>query len=132
MLNTINLQGRITDDPEIKQTTNGVSVVSFTLAVDRNYQSGSDKKTDFINCVAWRGTADFICRNFNRGKMMVVNGSLQTRSYIASDGSKRYVTEVVVSEVFFAGDKGKANTNDYNGFEEQELTEIDDMDDLPF
>lgn len=110
MLNKILLQGRLTDTPELKSTPNGVNVTSFTLAVDRDYQSGGEKQTDFINCVAWRNTADFICKYFEKGRMLIACGSLQVRSYTAQDGSKRYVSEVVIESVNFGGDKPKEQT----------------------
>lgn len=105
MLNNVNLQGRLTADPELKKTPSGVSVTTFKLAVDRNYQSNGERETDFPAIVAWRGTAEFICRNFTKGKMIIVNGSIQTRTYKAQDGSNRYATEVVADNVYFAGDK---------------------------
>lgn len=105
MLNKVILMGRLTKDPELKSTPQGVSVATFTLAVDRNYTQGEERKADFPNCVAWRGTAEFICRNFNKGKMIAVVGELQTRSWDAPDGKKGYATEVIVNEAYFAGDK---------------------------
>lgn len=108
MLNNVNLCGRLTATPELKKTPNGVSVTTFTLAVDRDYSNGDERQADFINVVAWRGTAEFIDKYFAKGKMMIVSGSLQTRNYTANDGSKRYITEVVAERCYFAGDK---NTN---------------------
>ncbi len=105
MLNKVILQGRLTADPELKSTQTGVSVCSFTLAVDRSY---GEKKADFINCVAWRNTAEFISKYFGKGKMLIAVGELQVRQYQAQDGSKRYATEVIVNEVNFAGDAAKA------------------------
>lgn len=104
-LNKTILCGRITANPELKSSPQGVSVLPFTLAVDRNYNNGGERKADFINCVAWRGTAEFIARNFSKGKMMMVVGELQTRSWDKPDGTKGYATEVIVSEAYFAGDK---------------------------
>lgn len=116
MLNKVILQGRLTAEPELKATQTGVSVCSFTLAVDRSY---GDKQTDFINCVAWRNTAEFICKYFGKGKMMVAVGELQVRQYKAQDGSKRYATEVIVNEVNFAGDSNNTKPADdtEKGFE---------------
>ena len=109
-MNSVNLMGRITAEPELKTTPNGVSVVSFTLAVDRSYTpKGQEKQTDFINCVAWRNTAEFISRYFSKGQRMAVKGELQQRSFTANDGSKRSVYEVVVDEAFFCESK-KENT----------------------
>ena len=104
MLNKVILQGRLTADPELKATQAGVSVCSFTLAVDRSY---GEKKADFINCVAWRNTAEFISKYFNKGKMMLACGELQVRQYTTNNGEKRYAIEVMVSEVNFAGDSSK-------------------------
>lgn len=116
MLNKVILQGRLTAEPELKATQTGVSVCSFTLAVDRSY---GDKQADFINCVAWRNTAEFICKYFGKGKMMVACGELQVRQYTAQDGSKRYATEVIVNEVNFAGDNNNTKPADdtEKGFE---------------
>lgn len=95
--------GRITATPELKQTVTGTSVVSFTIAIDRNSQE--EKATDFINCVAWRQTAEFICRYFPKGKMICVEGSIQVRTYKTQSGETRTATEVVVDRAHFAGDK---------------------------
>ena len=105
MLHKVLLQGRLTADPELKHTQGGVSVTSFTIAVDRAYRSGEERQADFITIVAWRNTAEFICRYFGKGKMIVVDGKLQVRNWSTQDGSKRYATEVVADEVHFAGDK---------------------------
>ncbi|MDP4118341.1 MAG: single-stranded DNA-binding protein [Bacillota bacterium] len=107
MLNKVILMGRLTRDPELRSTPSGVSVVSFTLAVDRDYtKQGEEKKTDFINIVAWRNTADFVAKYFTKGQLVVVSGRLQVRSWDdASSGQKRYATDVVADEVFFAESK---------------------------
>ena len=109
MINSTVLMGRLTATPEVKTTTNnGVSVVSFTLAVDRAYQKkGEEKKTDFINCVAWRTTAEFIGKYFTKGQMMAVTGELQTRNYEDKNGNKRTATEVIVNQVSFCGSKAE-------------------------
>ena len=99
------LMGRITKDLELKTTQSGVSVLSFTIAVDRKYKDANGNKvTDFINIVAWRNTAEFIAKHFGKGRMILVVGELQVRQY-ESDGQKRYVTEVVTDEVHFTGEK---------------------------
>lgn len=98
MINTVVLQGRLTSTPELRKTPNGVSVCSFTLACDD--RSGTDKKTDFINCVAWRSTADFINKYFSKGLLVAVDGRLVSRSY-EKDGVKRYVTEVLIESAHF-------------------------------
>ena len=106
MLNKVILMGRLTKDPELRNTPNGVSVASFTLAVDRNYaKPGEDKETDFINIVAWRNTADFVSKYFTKGQLVAVCGKLQVRSWEDTSGQKRYATDVVADEVFFAESK---------------------------
>ena len=110
MLNKVFLMGRLTRDPEQRMTQNGVSVVSFTLAVDRDFQrQGEERQADFINCVAFRNTADFIKRFFVKGQLMCVGGSIQTRTWEGQDGKKNYVTEVIVSEAHFTGDRRDNN-----------------------
>lgn len=104
MLNSVNLQGRIANDLQLKTTPNGVMVLSFSLAVQSNRKNEQgDYVSYFIDCVAWRSTAEFIARHFSKGDMIVIAGELTKRSYIAQDGGKRYVTEVVISEAHFAG-----------------------------
>ena len=100
MLNKVILMGRLTADPEVRQTPNGISVLSFSIAVDRNY-SKAEKKTDFINLVAWRQTAEFIGRFFTKGQMIAVEGSIQTRNYEDKTGAKRTAFEVVVDPVSY-------------------------------
>lgn len=115
MLNRVILMGRLTADPDLRQTTGGTSVVSFSIAVDRDYAaSGEDRQTDFINLVAWRQTAEFISKYFAKGKMIAVEGKIQTRNYTDANGNKRYVTEVLVDRAYFA-DSNKATSNN-NGF----------------
>ena len=127
-MNSICIMGRITKAPELKTTTTGTSVLSFTVAVDRNYQKqGEEKQTDFINCVAWRTTAEFIAKYFAKGQMIALTGELQTRSYEDKDGNKRTATEVVASKVSFCGDKKKENTSTADI-----SLAIEDNDDLPF
>lgn len=103
MLNKITLMGRLTRDPELRRTDSGVSVTSFTLAVDRDFTSKTtgEKETDFIDCVAWRGTAEFISRYFEKGKMAVVSGNLQIRNWTDKEGNKRKNAEVIVSDIYF-------------------------------
>ena len=106
-MNSICLMGRLTGDPELKTTQNGVSVTSFSVAVDRAYRSKEqERQTDFINCVAWRNTAEFISRYFRKGQRIALQGSLQSRKYTANDGSQRTVYEVVVDNAFFCESKG--------------------------
>ena len=149
MLNVAVVMGRLTADPELRHTPNDVSVTSFTLAVDRTYvKSGEERQTDFIDIVAWRGTADFICRYFRKGQMMAVHGSIQTRTYTDKDGNKRKAFEILADDVSFADSKrsdsgGNAapapvvnNTPSFAGNEyepeQQEFMEISGEDDLPF
>ncbi len=106
-MNVVCLLGRLTVTPELKTTQNGVSVTSFSVAVDRTYQpKGAERQTDFINCVAWRNTADFICRYFQKGQRIALQGSLQSRSYTDKTGNNRTVFEVVIDNAFFAESKG--------------------------
>ena len=106
MLNKVMLMGRLTRDPELRSTQSGVSVVTFTLAVDRNFQrQGEERQADFINIVAWRSTAEFVSKYFVKGQMIAVVGRIQTRNYDDKDGKRVYVTEVVADEVSFTESK---------------------------
>ena len=131
MFNVVVIAGRLTSTPELKHTQNGVSVASFTLAVDRPYRKDQEKQTDFVNCVAWRGSAEFICKHFEKGNMIGVEGSIQARKYTDKDGKSRTAYEVVASNVHFMEgkkqDKPKADVappmqqgfaNNEQGFEE--------------
>ena len=105
-MNTICLMGRLTTDPELKTTQTGVSVTSFTLAVDRAYKpKDEERQTDFIHCVAWRGTAEFISKYFRKGQRMALTGSLQSRKYTDKDGNNRTAFEVIADQAFFAESK---------------------------
>ena len=105
MFNLVVLTGRLTADPELKTTSNGLSVTTFSIAVDRRYRSGEERQTDFINIVAWRTSAEFICKYFKKGSMICVIGNIQTRSWDGTDGKKQYATDVMIEEVYFAGEK---------------------------
>ena len=105
-MNVVCLMGRLTADPEVRQTPNGISVCSFSIAVDR-FANG-ERKADFINCVAWRQTAEFISRYFGKGRMMAVEGSLQVRNYVDKNENKRQAVEVVVDQAYFADSKNAA------------------------
>ena len=137
-MNNIGLLGRICGDLELKTTNNGVSVVSFTLAVDRSYTpKGQEKQTDFIPCVAWRNTAEFIAKYFKKGQRMAVQGSLQSRKYTANDGGQRTAYEVVVDNAFFCESKNEPSVEmqaavSGNGFTEVDISVDEDMSDLPF
>lgn len=99
--NKVILIGRLTKDLELKVTQSGIPVVSGSIAVNRSYKQGEERKADFINFTAWRVTAEFISRRFHKGSNILIEGALQTRDYTANDGSKRYVTEVVVANAGF-------------------------------
>ena len=108
MLNSVAIMGRFAADPELKHTPSGVAVTSFTLAVDRNYaKPGEERQTDWIDVVAWRGTAEFICKYFTKGRMIAVTGSLQTRVWEDKNGSKHKATDLAAQQVSFCGDKVK-------------------------
>ena len=107
MLNKIFIMGRLVADPELRHTQSGTAVASFRLAVDRDFKDKDtgERKADFINVVAWRSTAEFIARNFSKGRMAVVAGSLQMRDWTDKDGNKRITAEVVAESVYFADSK---------------------------
>ena len=136
-MNNISLVGRITVEPELKQTQNGISVTSFSIAVDR---PGSQDTTDFIPVVAWRQTAEFVCKYFRKGQRIGLTGKLTSRKYEDRDGNKRTAYEVVADRVEFVESKPKADSLDvsaepvatgYGGFTEVAVEEIAE-DDLPF
>lgn len=109
MLNHITIMGRLTRDPELRRTGNGIAVASFTLAVDRDFSSkGNEKETDFIDCVAWRQTGEFVSKYFTKGRMAVVSGSLQIRKWTDKDGKERRNAEVIADSVYFADSKNAA------------------------
>lgn len=114
MLNNVVLMGRLTKDPELRQTPQEVSVAQFSLAVDRNYSKGEEKQTDFFNITAWRNTADFVSKYFTKGQLVAIRGRLQTRQWQDQNGQKRYATDVVADEVFFAESKSKTEQTDEN------------------
>lgn len=134
MFNLVVLTGRLTATPELKTTPNGVSVTSFSIAVNRNYRAGEEQIADFINIVAWRGTAEFITKYFQKGSLIGIEGSIQTRRYQDSNGNNRTAFEVIANNVQFV--ESKRNNQDSNNTEPNEsandFTEIDTGDDLPF
>ena len=136
MLNSVIIMGRICNDLELRTTTNGLSVVKFTVAVDRNYKSGEERKTDFINCVAWRSTADFVSRFFKKGQMIAVQGSLEVSNYEDKNGNKRTDYVVVADNVSFCGSKNETPTENANINIEPDdadgFTVIDNDEGLPF
>lgn len=138
MLNSVIIMGRLTADPELRTTSNNTSVTSFTVAVDRNYKSGDERQTDFINCVAWRQTADFVTRFFKKGQMIAVQGSLQVRNYEDKNGNKRTAYDVVADNVSFCGDKKQDNSGsfsilpDTSEFSAPDIPNFEDDDGCPF
>lgn len=121
MLNQVALLGRLTKDPELRHTTSDKPVATFTLAVDRGYKKG---EADFINCVAWRGTAEFVSKWFTKGQLVAVSGRLSTRTYQDKDGNNRTVTEVVADEAYFAESK-RNNTEGTRDMGKTEFAEIE-------
>ena len=107
MLNHITIMGRLTRDPELRRTGSGIAVASFTVAVDRDFggRDGGERETDFIDCVAWRQTGEFVSKYFTKGRMIVVSGRLQIRSWTDKDGNKRRTAEVVADNVYFGDSK---------------------------
>ena len=100
-MNLVALIGRLAEDPELRHTQNDTAVTSFAVAVDRGYSKGSERQTDFITVVAWKQTAEFVCKYFSKGKMISVTGSIQVRKYEDKSGNKRQAVEVVAREVGF-------------------------------
>lgn len=136
MFNRAILVGRMTAEPELRQTPNGVAVCTFTLAVDR--RMSKDKKADFINCVIWRQGAEFVTRYFHKGDPIGIEGSIQTRNYEDKQGNKRTAVEVVADNAFFVGSKGQGGSHENaqqvaqsggNNFQE---VEVENTDDWPF
>lgn len=127
MLNHITVMGRLTKDPELRFTQNQTAVASFTVACDRDFSNGNEKQTDFINCVAWRNTAEFVSKYFHKGNMIVVSGRLQMRNYTVNDGSNRTAAEIVADNCYF-GESKKAETENKPEFVELSGSE----EDLPF
>ncbi len=144
MLNNVVLMGRLTSLPELKQTSSGIEVTSFTIAIDRPYtKQGEEKQTDFINCTAWRGIAKFITTYFAKGQMIAVTGSIQTRNYEDKEGNKRTSTEVVVANASFCGSKNESNNvlpapgvptieADFEELPDDDFEEVLNNTDLPF
>lgn len=134
MLNSIVLFGRLTKDPELRYIGNNTPVASFTLAVDRDYQS-TEKQTDFVECVAWRSTAEFVSKYFFKGQMMALHGSLQSRKWKDRDGNNRVSWEVIADSVYFGGDKkSDAVANEAVNVSAAEFEDLGDDSDgtLPF
>lgn len=139
MLNHVTIMGRLTRDPELRHTQSGTAVTSFTLAVDRDFKdkNSGETATDWISCTAWKGTAEFVSRYFQKGRMAVVDGRLQTRSYQDRDGNKRTAVEVVADHVYFGDSKkkeseGNAPEDELPENEPQGFSEAEDDGELPF
>lgn len=130
--NKVILGGRITADPELKTTQSGTTVTTFSVAVNRKVAKDQDQKTDFITCVAWRNTAEFIARYFHKGSSICVTGSLQQRSWEDKDGNKRYATEVIVDEATFVDGKKDSDTASNTPVITPTFEEVPNDDDLPF
>lgn len=148
MLNVVALMGRLTADPELRHTPQGVSVTTFTIAVDRSFvRQGEERQADFINIVCWRGTAEFVCKYFQKGSLIAVDGSIQTRTYQDKNGSNRKAFEIVANNVNFAGGKnGPENASSGQGrvdiaearktsfapVASDDFAVVEDEEDLPF
>ena len=141
-LNKVILAGRITTDPELKQTGSGISTTSFHIAVNRRYEKDGQREADFITIVAWRQTAEFICKYFKKGSAICLSGSIQTRSWTDQQGGKRYATEVVADEATFVDGKSDADQQNAskNGYTQPSVApavapkyeELKTDEDLPF
>lgn len=130
-MNIAVLMGRMTTTPELKTTPSGLSVTSFSIAVDRGY--GENKTTDFINMVAWRQTAEFICKHFTKGSRIAIEGSIQTRKYQDREGNNRTQFEVVANNVHFVDSKNQEQKNVNIEKPQEDFTDLGDVgDDLPF
>lgn len=131
MLNKINLMGRLVANPELKSTTNGIHVAKFRIACDRDYAAeNKERGCDFFDIVAWRGTGEFVCRNFTKGQPILVTGRLQTRDWEDRDGNKRRSFEIVAENCYFCG--GERKVKPAAPDQHAVLEELDDDGDLPF
>ncbi|MBR4073473.1 MAG: single-stranded DNA-binding protein [Clostridia bacterium] len=140
MFNLVVLTGRLTADPELKTTPNGISVTSFSIAVSRRYRAGEEAQADFINIVCWRQTAEFVSKYFKKGSMIGIEGSIQTRRYVDKNGNNRTAFEVVANNVQFVESKrdgvaapGADEPASFSNVDANDFTEIGAADeDLPF
>lgn len=140
MLNHVTIMGRLTRDPELRHTQSGTAVTSFTLAVDRDFKdkNSGETATDWISCTAWKGTAEFVTRYFQKGRMAIVEGRLQSRKYTDKDGNNRTAYEVVASSVYFGDSKRDSDpldklADDATPVSEPSFQEMeDDPSELPF
>ena len=132
MLNKITYQGRLTADPELKQTQSGVSVCNFTVAVDRSYKNGEEKQTDFFTVVCWRGLAEMVSKYFAKGKEILVGGEMQSRKWQDNEGNNRISWEIMANGVDFCGSKSDNGGNPAPTISAPKMEEIDIDSDLPF
>ncbi len=137
MFNLVVLTGRLTADPELKTTTNGTNVTTFSIAVERRYRSGEERQTDFISIVAWQKTAEFITKYFKKGNLIGIEGSIQTRRYQDKNGNNRTAFEVIANNVQFVESKRDASGADGASFSNADVNDFAEMDavedsDLPF
>ena len=131
MLNKIIVMGRLVRDPELRRTNSGTAVASFTIACDRDFKSdGGEREADFIECVAWRNTTEFVSKYFTKGRMAVVSGRLQTRNWTSKEGNKRKATEIVAESVYF-GDSKREELQSYAAPQES-FAELPDDGEIPF
>lgn len=148
MLNQVALMGRLTADPELRHTPANISVTTFTLAVNRSYvKQGAERQTDFIDIVAWRNTAEFICKYFKKGQMMAVEGAIQTRTYTDKEGKNRKAFEILANNVYFTESRSSGSAPgagldheadhalsepSFSSGDNDDFAVIVDDDDLPF
>ena len=137
MINKVILMGRLTRDPEMRHTNSGTPVTTFSIAIDNGY--GENQRTDFVNCLAWNKTAEFVTKYFTKGKMIIVIGRITTRSWETQDGKRAYATEVVANEVTFGESKTSPQLNTPQTAaqppmqdDDDDFTPLDEDDDLPF
>ncbi len=128
MMNQISLMGRLTHDPELRRTGSGVAATSFALAVDRDYLKDGERETDFIDCVAWRQTAEFVAKYFSKGQLCGVVGRLQFRNWTDKDGNKRRSAEVIVERIYFAGENKSSGSYNAVG---PDLEQVPDFSEIP-
>lgn len=131
MFNLVVLTGRLTADPELKTTQSGISVTSFSIAVDRRYRAGEEKQTDFINIVAWRQSAEFVAKHFRKGNMIGIEGSIQTRKYTDKNGNNKVAFEVIANNVQFVDKKSDSSetpseAQEFSNVGSDDFTEISD------
>ncbi len=148
MLNQVALMGRLTADPELRRTPSNIAVTTFSIAVNRSYvKQGAERQTDFIDIVAWRNTAEFICRYFKKGQMMAISGSIQTRVYTDKEGKNRKAFEILADNVYFTDSKNPnasgggyepradlpaAEEPSFSAGDNDDFAVIDNDEDLPF